>query len=92
MTLEELPVDTEPLDAQVARKLLQSEVRDAIDSLPEQFREVVLLRDIEGLSYAEIAVIAGCPLGTVMSRLARARQALRRSLCVPSPEYREARR
>jgi RNA polymerase sigma-70 factor (ECF subfamily) len=92
-TLDDIAVGSEPLDAQVARKLLQCEVRDAIDMLPEQFREVVLLRDIEGLSYAEIAHIAGCPVGTVMSRLARARESLRRTLCAPFiVEYREARR
>lgn len=79
--IEELQLCAEPLDAQLTRKLLQSEVRDAIDHLPELFREVVLLRDIEGLCYAEIARIIGCPSGTVMSRLARAREALRRMLC-----------
>jgi RNA polymerase sigma-70 factor (ECF subfamily) len=92
LTLEELPVSSEPVDTQVARKLLQSEVRDAIDMLPEQFREVVLLRDIEGLSYAEIAHVVNCPLGTVMSRLARARDMLRHTLCLPVTEYREVRR
>jgi len=83
VTLEELPLPSGPLDAQVTRKLLQSEVRDAIDMLPELFREVILLRDIEGLSYAEIAGILGRPAGTVMSRLARARDGLRRLLNAP---------
>jgi RNA polymerase sigma-70 factor, ECF subfamily len=91
-TLDEIPAGAEPLDLQVARKLLQSEVRDAIDMLPEQFREVVLLRDIEGLSYAEIARVVDCPVGTVMSRLSRARDTLRRTLCLPAQQYREARR
>jgi RNA polymerase sigma-70 factor (ECF subfamily) len=78
----------------VTRKLLQSEVRHAIDMLPEQFREVVLLRDIEGLSYAEIARILSCPAGTVMSRLARAREGLRRVLCASgfSPAKSEVKR
>ena len=44
-----------------------AEVRDAIDSLPEPFREIVLLRDIEGLSYADIAQVLGCPSGTVIT-------------------------
>lgn len=48
-----------------------------IAALPEEFREVLILREIEDLSYREIAVVAGCPIGTVMSRLARARAVLR---------------
>jgi RNA polymerase sigma-70 factor, ECF subfamily len=92
ITLDEIPSGSEPSDAELTRKLLQSEVRDAIDMLPEQFREVVLLRDIEGLSYAEIARVVDCPVGTVMSRLSRARDTLRRALCSPVAEYREARR
>jgi RNA polymerase sigma-70 factor (ECF subfamily) len=90
--LEEIPESSESPELQVARKLLQSEVRDAIDMLPEPFREVVLLRDIEGLCYAEIARIVGCPPGTVMSRLARARESLRRLLSAPAPASREVSR
>ena len=45
----------------------------AIDALPIEFREVIVLREIEGCSYKEIAHIVGTPIGTVMSRLARAR-------------------
>ena len=48
----------------------------ALERLPEEFREAVVLRELEGLSYKEIAGIAGIPLGTVMSRLARARKLL----------------
>jgi len=44
--------------------------------LPAEFREVLVLRDIQGLEYREIAGITGSPIGTVMSRLARARQKL----------------
>ncbi|MEJ0070084.1 MAG: sigma-70 family RNA polymerase sigma factor [Pseudomonadota bacterium] len=50
-----------------------------IGELPPQFREVVVLRELEDLSYKEIAEIAAIPIGTVMSRLARARKALQRS-------------
>jgi len=49
----------------------------AIESLPVTYREVVVLRDIEGLSYKEISMVLDCPAGTVMSRLARAREKLR---------------
>jgi len=51
-------------------------VRQALESLPPEFREAMILREIEGCSYKEIAEIADVPLGTVMSRLARGRQQL----------------
>ena len=53
----------------------------ALDKLPVEFREVVVLRDLEGFSYKEIADIADIPTGTVMSRLARARERLKTILC-----------
>jgi RNA polymerase sigma-70 factor, ECF subfamily len=53
------------------------QVRDAIQQLPADFCEVILLRELEGFSYQEIATILDCPLGTVVSRLARARAKLR---------------
>src|SRR5580693_5749678 len=57
---------------------LESEqVRHAIEQLPLEFREIILLREYEELSYEEIAAMLQCPLGTVMSRLARARAKLR---------------
>jgi RNA polymerase sigma-70 factor, ECF subfamily len=62
------------------RKLEREEVRAAIDSLPRPHREVIVLRDIEGFSYQQIARILGCPAGTVMSRLGRARERLRQLL------------
>jgi RNA polymerase sigma-70 factor (ECF subfamily) len=51
-------------------------VRRAVDQLPVDFREVIVLRELEGLSYKEIAAVVGIPTGTVMSRLARARERL----------------
>jgi RNA polymerase sigma-70 factor (ECF subfamily) len=48
--------------------------------LPDAYREIVLLRDIEGFTYQEIATVLDCPAGTVMSRLARARGQLRKLL------------
>lgn len=62
------------------RKLEREEVRAAIDSLPSPYREVVVLRDIEGFTYQQIADILRCPAGTVMSRLGRAREKLRQLL------------
>jgi len=59
----------------------QSEmVRKAIEELPPEFREVIILREMEDLSYKEISVIASIPVGTVMSRLARARSKLQELL------------
>lgn len=55
-------------------------VRHAIEQLPHKFREVLLLCDVEDASYQEIADILSIPIGTVMSRLARARRAIRESL------------
>jgi RNA polymerase sigma-70 factor (ECF subfamily) len=59
------------------RKVEREEVRAAIGRLPGPYREIVLLREIEGFSYQQIASILECPAGTVMSRLARARGQLR---------------
>jgi RNA polymerase sigma-70 factor (ECF subfamily) len=58
----------------------ESEVKDAVEALPEQFRMAVLLADVEGFSYKEIADILDVPIGTVMSRLHRGRKALQRRL------------
>jgi RNA polymerase sigma-70 factor (ECF subfamily) len=59
------------------RKMELEELGAAFESLPPVYREVVVLRDIEGLSYRQIASILGCPAGTVMSRLGRGRKRLR---------------
>jgi RNA polymerase sigma factor (sigma-70 family) len=55
-------------------------VRRTVEHLPLELREVLVLRELEGLSYKEIAAIAGIPMGTVMSRLARARERLHQRL------------
>ena len=60
--------------------LTESEVREAVESLPENFRLAVLLADVEGFSYKEIAEILDIPIGTVMSRLHRGRRALQKGL------------
>ena len=59
-------------------------VRQGIEKLPPEFREVLVLREMEGLSYREIATVIGLPIGTVMSRLARARQRLYDLLTAPA--------
>jgi RNA polymerase sigma-70 factor (ECF subfamily) len=55
-------------------------VRNAIEQLPPVYREVILLREFEELSYSEIANVLDCPTGTVMSRLGRAREKLKEAL------------
>ena len=58
----------------------EAEVKNALEELPEQFRMAVLLADVEGFSYKEIADMLDVPIGTVMSRLHRGRKAMQRSL------------
>jgi len=63
----------------------REQVRQALEQLPSDFREALVLREMEGLSYKEIAAAIGVPLGTVMSRLSRGREWLRRILASPPP-------
>jgi RNA polymerase sigma-70 factor (ECF subfamily) len=63
-------------EAQLLRQQTVDRVRRAVESLPLDFREVIVLRELEGLSYKEIAEVIGAPIGTVMSRLSRARERL----------------
>ena len=60
-------------------------VRSALEKLPLDLRELIVLRELEGMSYKEIASIASIPIGTVMSRLARARQKIKQ--CLISSDY-----
>ena len=77
----EIPADpaAEP-EVRIIRDADRRLLRDALEALPAEFREALVLRELEGFSYKEIADIANVPLGTVMSRLARARMQLQRSL------------
>ena len=63
-------------EAQLLQQYTIARVRSAIEELPTDFREVLVLREIEGLSYKDIAAIVRVPIGTVMSRLSRARERL----------------
>jgi RNA polymerase sigma-70 factor (ECF subfamily) len=71
----EVSAETEVLD-----KIPDEAVKEALESLPENFRLPVLLADVEGFSYKEIAEIMDTPIGTVMSRLHRGRKALQKAL------------
>jgi RNA polymerase sigma-70 factor, ECF subfamily len=64
----------------VLQNIPDADVKDALESIPENFRMAVLLADVEGFSYKEIAEITGVPIGTVMSRLHRGRKALEKAL------------
>ena len=67
-------------EAEVLERFVDSDVKQALESLPEHFRMPVLLADVEGFSYKEIAEILDVPIGTVMSRLHRGRKALQKKL------------
>jgi RNA polymerase sigma-70 factor (ECF subfamily) len=65
---------------ELLRHVVHDDVKRALDELPEEYRLVVLLADLEDFSYKEIAAIVDCPVGTVMSRLFRGRRLLRKRL------------
>ncbi len=77
LAVEDPSVNPEHL---LARSANAEAVRGAIERLPVEFREITVLRELEECSYKEIAEIAGVPIGTVMSRLARARKQLQEIL------------
>ena len=76
----------EPFDGDLIEQISLQEIRSAIDSLPSELRVAVTLCDIEGFSYAEIADITDSPVGTVRSRIARARAKLMRKLQIHAEE------
>jgi RNA polymerase sigma-70 factor (ECF subfamily) len=79
--------DTSPVDGRAVQSSEQAAITRALSRLPEEYREVVVLRDVQDLSYREISEVVGVPLGTVMSRLARGRKRLASLL---RPHIREA--
>ena len=76
----ELAVDTETPETILMNRFNSKLVQRAIDDLPVHYRETLLLCEVEEMSYQEIAEILSIPMGTVMSRLARARKSVRKSL------------
>ncbi len=67
-------------EEEVLSRIWDTEIKEALEKLPPEFKMVVLLADVEECSYKEIAEIMGCPIGTVRSRLARGRRALQKLL------------
>jgi RNA polymerase sigma-70 factor (ECF subfamily) len=79
-TIRAESTDPNDLQKQLYNNLLGDEVTEALQSLPDDFRTVVILCDIEGLTYEEIAEFVECPIGTVRSRLHRGRKLLQAEL------------
>jgi RNA polymerase sigma-70 factor, ECF subfamily len=77
-------LDAPSPEEELVRRADVAHLRAALGTLPAEFREVIVLREFEELSYREIAEIAGVPMGTVMSRLARGRARLQSALAVPA--------
>jgi RNA polymerase sigma factor (sigma-70 family) len=78
--LREQPDPGPTPEEEVLRRADVDRVRRAIEAIPEPFRETIVLRELEDLSYAEIGEVTGVPIGTVMSRLARGRAMLAKEL------------
>ena len=73
-------IGEEATETVLAAKEIAATVNAAMEALPEELRQAVTLREIEGLSYEEIAAAMDCPVGTVRSRIFRAREAIDRAL------------
>jgi RNA polymerase sigma-70 factor (ECF subfamily) len=84
---EEKLAATIPFEPQLPQKLTDEEVIKALKNVPEIFRQAVVLSDVEGFSYKEIAEIMDIPMGTVMSRLSRGRKVLRQELAEYARNY-----
>jgi len=82
---DERPDESLDPEAQLLQQDTVARVRRALDALPAEFREVILLREIEGLSYKAIADVLGVPIGTVMSRISRGRDRLLECLDARAP-------
>ncbi len=71
-----VPYANSGAEAELLRRADRELLRKCLEELPQDFREAIVLRELEGMSYREIADLANIPVGTVMSRLARARKRL----------------
>lgn len=81
------PIGLKSAEVEALAQIPSEAVREALDALSEEQRMIVVLADVDPLSYKEIAAILGIPIGTVMSRLHRGRATLHRSLAYVVAEY-----
>jgi len=84
---EEKLAETIPFEPSIPQKITDEDVFAALGNVPENFRQVVVLSDVEEFSYKEIASILEIPMGTVMSRLSRGRKVLRQELADYARRY-----
>jgi len=84
---EEKIAETVQFEAPIPQQITDEDVLQALKKVPETFREVILLCDVEGFTYKEIAAFLDVPIGTVMSRLHRGRKILRGELAVYAKNY-----
>ena len=82
---DSMPADTPSPETLAIASADRERISHALEALPVHFREILVLRELEGCSYKEIAAITSHPIGTVMSALARARQQLKVALSDPRP-------
>ena len=78
--LDDIPDEGSQTDALVESSIREQRIQKALDALPARYKEVVVLRDIQELSYEEIAAISGLKIGTVKSRINRGRMHLQQTL------------
>lgn len=83
--LDQVPDPADGPEAALVRAAEAESLRTAVAALPEPFRETLVLRELQEMSYRQIGEITGVPIGTVMSRLARAREMLTRALLAAAP-------
>jgi RNA polymerase sigma-70 factor (ECF subfamily) len=88
--IEAIPDEAETAEDALIRTEESEALRATIAAIPEPFREALVLREMEQMSYREIAAITGVPIGTVMSRLARAREMLAKLLLPETPREERA--
>lgn len=83
-------VSSETPETPIESRLIKAPLHQALTAVPDQFRPCIVLVDLRGWSYKEVARTLGIPIGTVMSRLHRARAAMRRALTLPPSQGNEA--
>ena len=91
MPIEPVIIDTEDPERLLIAKQLAESISNALKTLPKDLCQAITLREINGMSYSEIAVVMKCPLGTVRSRISRAREIMTDSLRPLLEQHRDKR-